>query len=321
MEDRSGPAPNPEDASTAERVEEWLRNLRAQRGAGSDAAGSRQARSGQSSPAEDPADAFLKAARRLAASPRAQQALAQRLIEAQTDPNDPAVRALARVLKSLGTDLQSVIASIASGGGAAVLDRPDVVEEKEQKLEDRDGGGGGGDTFDDEDEGGGGGGDDEEPWPSAFIGYRVGLVDALDVGNCRDGCCTAIFAEHPGVRAAIWFPTEAASEMAEKLEAIVTAPAGDADELGVPPFGAGDAPLRGQVQATIQFFTEDVHLDATESKVDRRQGGVARFVAYDQGLGHGGPPLVDLLITQPQAHALREALRTAAKNAPADQPD
>ena len=318
MEDRSGAAPNPEDSSTAERVEEWLRNLRAQRASGGEASsGARQSRSGQSSPAEDPADSFLRAARRLAASPRAQQALARRLMEAQSDPNDPGVRALARVLETLGTNLQDVLASMSSGG-AAVLDRPEVVEEREQKLDDTGGGGGGDDVFDDDGGGGGGGGDDEEPWPSAFIGYRVGLVDALDVGNCRDGCCTAIFAEHPGVRAAIWFPTEAATEMAEKLAELVTASSGDAEELGVPPFGAGDAPPRGQVQATIQFFTEDVHLDATDSKADRRQGGIARFVAYDQGLGHGGPPLVDLLITQPQARALREALLTAAKNAPAD---
>jgi hypothetical protein len=318
MEDRPGAGPNPEDSSTAERIEEWLRNLRAQRASGSETpSGGRQPRSGQSSPAEDPADSFLRAARRLAASPRAQQALARRLMEAQNDPNDPGVRALARVLEQLGTNLQDVLASMSSGG-AAVLDRPEVVEERERKLDDTGGGGGGDDVFDDEGGGGGGGGDDEEPWPSAFIGYRVGLVDALDVGNCRDGCCTAIFAEHPGVRAAIWFPTEAATEMAEKLAELVTAPSGEVEELGVPPFGAGDAPPRGQVQATIQFFTEDVHLDATDGKADRRQGGIARFVAYDQGLGHGGPPLVDLLITQPQARALREALLTAAKNAPAD---
>ena len=317
MQDPPGPSPNPEDSSTAERVEDWLRNLRAQRASGGDAAGTRQPRSGQSSPAEDPADSFLRAARRLAASPRAQQALARRLVEAQADPNDPGVRALARVLETLGTSLQDVLASM-SAGGAAVLDRPEVVEEPEQKLDDTSGGGGGDDTFDEDGSGGGGGGDDEEPWPSAFIGYRVGLVDALDVGNCRDGCCTAIFAEHPGVRAAIWFPTEAASEMAEKLAELVAATAGEAEELGVPPFGAGDAPARGQVQATIQFFTEDVHLDPTDSNADRRQGGIARFVAYDQGLGHGGPPLVDLLITQPQARALQEALLTAAKNAPTE---
>src|SRR5688572_292624 len=265
MEPPPGRPPNPEDPSTAERVEEWLRNLRAQRASSGESAGTRQPRSTQPSPADGPADTFLRAARRLAASPRAQRALARRLMDAQSDPNDPGVRALARVLETLGTSLEDVLASMSSGG-AAVLDRPQVVDEPEQKLDDTDGGGGGDDVYDDEGGGGGGGGDDEEPWPSAFIGYRVGLVDALDVGNCRDGCCTAIFAEHPGVRAAIWFPTEAAAEMAEKLAELVTAPAGDAEALGVPPFGAGDAPPRGHVQATIQFFTEDVHLDATDSK-------------------------------------------------------
>src|SRR5688500_10101723 len=142
MEDRPGAAPNPEDSSTAERVEEWLRNLRAQRASGSESSGSRQARSGQSSPAEDPADVFLRAARRLAASPRAQQALARRLMDAQTDPSDPGVRALARVLETLGTSLQDVLASMSSGG-AAVLDRPEVVEAPEEKLDDTGGGGGG----------------------------------------------------------------------------------------------------------------------------------------------------------------------------------
>src|SRR5688500_341824 len=131
MEDRPGAAPNPEDSSTAERVEEWLRNLRAQRASGSESSGSRQARSNQSSPAEDPADLFLRAARRLAASPRAQQALARRLMEAQSDPNDPGVRALARVLETLGTNLQDALAAISSGG-AAVPDRTAVVEEQEQ---------------------------------------------------------------------------------------------------------------------------------------------------------------------------------------------
>src|SRR5688500_5216208 len=154
MEDRPGAAPNQEDSSTAERVEEWLRNLRAQRAAGGDSHNTRQPRSGQSSPAEDPADSFLRAARRLAASPRAQQALARRLMQAQSDPNDPGVRALARVLETLGTNLQDVLASISSGG-AAVLDRPEVTEEPEQKLDDTDGGGGGDDVFDDD--GGGGG--------------------------------------------------------------------------------------------------------------------------------------------------------------------
>lgn len=317
MEDRPGAEPNPEESSTAARVEEWLRNLRAQRASGGgETGGARPSRAGQSSPADDPADAFLKAARRLAGSPRAQQALARRLMEAQSDPDDPAVRALARVLQTLGTNLTDVLSSIGAGGGAAVLDRPEVVEDEERKVDDT-GGGGGDDVYDDDDGGGGGGdGDDEEPWPSAFVGYRVGLVDAVDVGNCRDGCCTAIFVDHPGLRAAVWFPTEAAPEMADKLTEILAAERGDSARLGVPPFGAGDAPPRGQVQATIQFFTEDVHLDAAESESDLNQGGVARFVAYDQGLGHGGPPLVDLLINTQQARALRKALRKAAKNAP-----
>ncbi|HEU5315255.1 MAG TPA: hypothetical protein VFX49_04055 [Chloroflexota bacterium] len=324
MEDRPGVEPNPEESSTAARVEEWLRNLRAQRAAAGESQGARPARAGQSSPADDPADAFLRAARRLAGSPRAQQALARRLMEAQADPDDPAVRALARVLQNLGTNLTDVLASLGAGGGAAVLDRPEAAEDEERKIDDT-GGGGGDDDFDDDDGGGGGGdgGDDEEPWPSAFVGYRVGLVDALDVGNCRDGCCTAIFVDHPGLRAAVWFPTEAAPEMADKLTEVLSAERGDAAELGVPPFGSGDAPPRGAVQATIQFFTEDVHLDTLEpdAESDRKQGGVARFIAYDQGLGHGGPPLVDLLITPQQARALRRALRKAAKNAPpAEQP-
>ena len=324
MEDRPGSDPNPEEPSTAERVEEWLRNLRAQRAAGiapgsgsSETSGQRPRGSGQSSPAEDPADAFIRAARRLAGSPRAQQALAKRLMDAQGDPNDPALRALARVLQNLGTNLTDVLASISTGGGAAVLDRPpEVVEERERKLDDTGGGGGSDDVFDDDEGGGGGGGDDEEPWPSAFIGYRVGLVDALDVGNCRDGCCTAIFVDHPGLRAAVWFPTEAATEIADKLGELLSNNRPEPASLGVPPFAAGDAPPRGQVQATIQFFTEDVHLDAVEAASDTKQGGIARFLAYDQGLGHGGPPLIDCLINPQQARALRRALRKAAKNAP-----
>ncbi len=324
MEERpgTGPAPeeNPDDRTaegTAERVEEWLRGLRGQRASGSAAgdAGSKAARSGASSPADDPADVFLKAARRLAANPRAQQALARRLLDSQNGADDPALRALARVLKSLGNDLTDVLGSMGGSGGAAVLDRPQIIEEQERKLEDNGGSGGDDDLFDDEG-GGGGDGDDEEPWPSAFVGYRVGMVDAVDVGNCRDGCCTAVFADHPGLRAAIWFPTEAAGPMAEKLGELLAKDRVDAAELGVPPFGAGDAPARGQVQATIQFFTEDVHLDAVETDSDRSQGGLGRFVAFDQGLGHGGPPLVDMLISPEQARSLRRALRKAAKNAP-----
>ncbi len=319
----------PEDSSeqpspsTAERVEDWLRQLRSQRGSGGGASesGGRSSRqggsgsSGGSSPAEDPADAFLKAVRRVAASPRAQQALARRLSEGQ-QTDDPALRALARVLQSLGNDLSGVLGAMGGGpGGAAVLDRPEVIEQREPRLSDGDGGGGDGDFYDD-DEGEGGGGDDEEPWPSAFVGYRVGLVDSVDVGTCRDGCCTAIFADHPGLRAAVWFPTEAAVTIAQKLGEALEAERGETAQLGVPPFGAGSAPARGQVQATIQFFTEDVHLDPVDSASDRKQGGIARFAAYDQGLGHGGPALVDVLVTPSQARALRKALRRAARNAP-----
>ena len=104
--------------------------------------------------------------------------------------------------------------------------------------------------------------------------------------------------------------------MADKLTEVLSAERGEAAQLGVPPFGAGDAPSRGQVQATIQFFTEDVHLDGVETESDLAQGGVARFIAYDQGLGHGGPPLVDMLVNAQQARALRRGLRKAAKNAP-----
>jgi hypothetical protein len=104
--------------------------------------------------------------------------------------------------------------------------------------------------------------------------------------------------------------------MADKLGEVLADKKTEPAALGVPPFAAGDAPARGQVQATIQFFTEDVHLDAAEAESDVKQGGVARFLAYDQGLGHGGPPLVDLLINPQQARALRRALRKAAKNAP-----
>ncbi|MGH2354199.1 MAG: hypothetical protein ACRDJN_21550, partial [Chloroflexota bacterium] len=195
-------------------------------------------------------------------------------------------------------------------GGAAVLDRPDTLDE--QRLSDDEGGGGDDDIEDDDY--GGGGGDDEEPWPSAFIGYRIGLVNAIDVGTCRDGCCTAVFMDHPGVRAAIWFPTETAGALAESLGELLASQRGDAAELGVPPFGAGDPPARGQVQATIQFFTEDLHLDLAEQDADRREGGFARLMAYDQGLGHGGPPLVDALIDIAQTRALRRGLRRAARD-------
>jgi hypothetical protein len=257
----------------------------------------------------------LRAAKRLAASPRAQAALARRLAEGGAD-DDPSLRALARVLEALGRELSGVLGPAGSAGGsppaggAAILDRPDTIDER--RLSD-DEGGGGDDDIEDDDEGGGGG-DDEEPWPSAFIGYRVGLVDGVDVGTCRDGCCTAVFMEHPGVRAAIWFPTETAGALAESLSEVLREQRGDVADLGVPPFGAGDPPARGQVQAAIQFFTEDVHLDVAESDADRRQGGLVRLVAYDQGLGHGGPPLVDALLNGAQARALRRGLRRAVRD-------
>lgn len=311
--DRSeGGEPDERDgSSTAERVEDWLRGLRAQRAAGGDPGGKPSRGAGT---AEDAGEAFIKAARRLAASPRAQQALARRLAAAQEGAGDPALRALAQALQSLGKDLSDVLSAMGSSGGAALLDRPEVVQEQERKLED--GGGGGGDDVYDDDEGGGGGGDDDEPWPTAFVGYRVGVVDSIDVGTCRDGCCTALFVDHPGLRAAVWFPTETAGEMAEKLAGLLKDRAGEAASLGVPPFGEGDPPARGLVQATIQFFTDDVHLDPAEARADVGQGGFVRFMAYDQGLGHGGPPLIDLLVSAEQSRALRRALRRAARNAP-----
>ncbi|MBI3972029.1 MAG: hypothetical protein HY332_12130 [Chloroflexi bacterium] len=305
-------------ASTASRVEDWLRGLRAQR-ANTGETPTRTARS--SSPAaDDPAEAFLKAARRLAASPRAQEALARRLAGGNSGADDPSLRALVSVLDALGREISSALDRLGGtgGGSAGVLDRPairpDIVEERERRLSDDDGGGGD-DIFDDDDDGGGDGGDDEEPWPSAFIGYRVGVVERIDVGNCRDGCCTAIFIDHPGLRAAVWFPTESAATLAASLGEWLTTIRGDTAELGVPPFGAGAAPARGQVQASIQFFTEDIHLDAVEDGTDRQQGGFARFIAYDEGLGHGGPPLVDALIDVAQARGLRRGLRRAARNA------
>ena len=305
-----------ENEGTADRIEEWLRGLRAQRSSGGSEGPSR-GRQSQSTPTDDPAEAFLRAARRLAASPRAQEALARRLAGHEGASDDPSLRALARVLQALGEDLAQVFNSMGgpSGAGAAVLDRPETQDEP--RLSDIDGGGGD-DFFDDEDGGGGGDGDggDEEPWPSAFIGYRVGLVDSVDVGTCRDGCCTAIFIEHPGLRAAAWFPTETAGALASHLGEFLENLKGETSELGVPPFGVGDPPARGQVQATIQFFTDDVHLDAVDTDSDRRQGGFARFMAYDQGLGHGGPPLVDVLFSVAQARALRKGLRRAARNMP-----
>jgi hypothetical protein len=327
----SGAGRDPRDArshgeSTASRVEDWLRGLRAGRaqgggpggaggpgatGGGGDSAG-RVLHGGPPGAPDDAAEAFLKAARRLAASPRAQAALARRLAEGTAD-GDPSLQALAGVLETLGRELAGVLGSSAGappGGAAAILERPEAIEER--RLSD-DEGGGGDDDIEDDDEGGGGG-DDEEPWPSAFIGYRVGLVDGVDIGTCRDGCCTAVFMEHPGVRAAIWFPTETASALAEGLGELLREQRGEAAGLGVPPFGAGDPPARGQVQAAIQFFTEDVHLDVAESEADRRQGGLVRLIAYDQGLGHGGPPLVDALLSAAQARALRRGLRRAVRD-------
>jgi hypothetical protein len=116
----------------------------------------------------------------------------------------------------------------------------------------------------------------------------------------------------------VWFPTEAASTLAGSLGEWLQSQRGETADLGVPPFGAGDPPLRGQVQAAIQFFTDDVHLDLVEAGPDKRQGGFARFIAYDQSLGHGGPPLVDVLFDVTQARALRRGLRRAARGAAKD---
>lgn len=314
------------DDATAARVEEWLSGLRAQRAAGGsprgpagDTAG-RAGRSGASSPSDDPAEAFLKAARRLAASPRAQEALARRLAAGEAAAQDPALRSLARVLEALGKELSGVLGSgspapaapAAPGGSAATLERPDVVEER---LADDEGGGGDDDIDDDDDDGG----DDEgEPWPSAFVGYRVGLVKAVDVGTCRDGCCTAVFVDHPQLRAAVWFPTEAAATLAGNISGALDRQRGQAADLGVQPFSVGEPPAQGQMQATIQFFTDDVHLDpaddASPNPVDGPAGGFARLMAFDQSLGHGGPPLVDAWLDVAQARALRRGLRRAARN-------
>jgi hypothetical protein len=53
-----------------------------------------------------------------------------------------------------------------------------------------------------------------------------------------------------------------ASKIAEHLDH----ERGESAELGVPPFGSGNAPPTGMVQASIQFFTEDVHLDPTAAR-------------------------------------------------------
>jgi hypothetical protein len=116
------------------------------------------------------------------------------------------------------------------------------------------------------------------------------------------------------LRGAVWFPTETAAALAAGLGEHITARQGESASLGVPPFGAGEAPARGQVQAAIQFYTEDIHLDVVDDAADRRQGGFARLIAYDQSLGHGGPPLVDALISLEQARALRKALRRVSRN-------
>jgi hypothetical protein len=272
---------------------------------------------------DEEAAAFLRAVRRLAGSPKAQRVLAARLAAITEDAKaDPAMRALAQALGSIEEHFGKILASQGGFGSGAtgVLEQPELVEARDPSLSDG-GDGGGGD--DDVDDGGDGDddGEDEEPWPTAFVGYRTGIVDRVDVGNCRDGCCTALFIDHPGVRAAVWFPTEQAADQAAKIGDFLERSRGETADLGVQPFGEGAAPGRGQLQAAIQFFTDDIHLDAAEHEADRTQGAVARFRAYDQGLGHGGPALVDILIDAPQARAVRKGLRRSARNAPRDQAD
>src|SRR5947209_7277424 len=146
MEDPQEGRPNEAaESSTAARVEDWLRNLRAQRAAGAETSSSRAGRSGTA--ADDPAEAFLRAARRLASSPKAQEALARRLADAGT-ADDPSLRALASVLEALGREIAGALSQMdpAGGGAAAVLDRPDVYEER--RLSDDEGGGGDDDIFD-----------------------------------------------------------------------------------------------------------------------------------------------------------------------------
>jgi hypothetical protein len=216
-----------------------------------------------------------------------------------------------QVFASLGRELGR---QGGESGSTGVLDRPDILDQMTPLL--ADGGGGGGDDFLDDDEDDGDGDDDDEPWPSAFVGYRTGVVDNVDLGNCRDGCCTALFVDHPGVRAAVWFPTDHAAGLATAIGEHLNRSRGEDAVLSVLPFGAGAAPPRGIVQATIQFFTDDIHLDPVEHETDRAQGGVVRFLAYDQGLGHGGPPLVDILLDASQAKAVRKGLRRVSRNAP-----
>ena len=315
----------PDAGRTADSVEGWLRGL-GQRGSGHEADDRPRRVSGSArrvTSGDEEAAAFLRAVRKLAESPKAQQILAARLASIADDHMaDPSMRALAQAMGSIEERFWSILASrgLGGAGAAGVLDRPELVDALEPALSDG-GDGGGGD--DDVDDGGDGDddGEDDEPWPTAFVGYRTGLVDRVDVGNCRDGCCTALFLDHPGGRAAVWFPTEHAPEIVAKIGEFLDRARGETAELSVQPFGEGAAPGRGQMQSAIQFFTDDIHWDAAEHESDRAQGAVARFRAYDQGLGHGGPALVDILIDAPQARAVRKGLRRAARNAPRDQVD
>ena len=317
---------DPSDAErTADSVEGWLRSL-GQRGPGHEAE-DRPRRSGgtsrRASSGDEEAAAFLRAVQRLAGSPKAQRVLAARLAAITEDAEaDPAMRALAQALGSIEEHFGNILASQGGAGSGAtgVLDRPNLVDAHQPSLSDGGDGGGGDDDAGDGDDGDDDG-EDDEPWPTAFVGYRTGLVDRVDVGNCRDGCCTALFIDHPGVRAAVWFPTEQAPEFVAKIGEFLERSRGDTADLSVQPFGEGAAPGRGQLQAAIQFFTDDIHWDAADHDSDRAQGAVARFRAYDQGLGHGGPALIDVLVDAPQARAVRKGLRRAARNAPREQAD
>ena len=314
----------PDSGRTADSVEGWLRGL-GQRGSGHEAEDRPRRVSGASRrgfSADDEASTFLRALQKLAESPKAQRVLASRLASIADDGKvDPAMRALAQALGAIEEDFWNILASQGGGGGATgVLDRPNLVDAHEPVLSDGGNGGGGDDDADDGDDGDDDG-EDDEPWPTAFVGYRTGVVDRVDVGNCRDGCCTALFIDHPGVRAAVWFPTDQAAEFVAKIGEFLDRARGETAELSVQPFGEGAAPGRGQMQSAIQFFTDDIHWDAAEHESDRAQGAVARFRAYDQGLGHGGPALVDILVDASQARAVRKGLRRAARNAPRDQVD
>ena len=306
-EGNKGHSDDQDAGRTADSVEGWLRGL-GQRGPSHDAVNDRPRRSpgigARRASGDDEAEAFLRAVRRLASSPLGQQALAARLSGDDPGSSDPELNALGRELGRQGGE----------PGSTGVLDRPDILDQITPLL--ADGGGGGGDDFLDDDEDDGDGDDDDEPWPSAFVGYRTGVVDNVDLGNCRDGCCTALFVDHPGVRAAVWFPTDHAAGLATAIGEHLNRSRGEDAVLSVLPFGAGAAPPRGIVQATIQFFTDDIHLDPVEHETDRAQGGVVRFLAYDQGLGHGGPPLVDILLDASQAKAIRKGLRRVSRNAP-----